>query len=186
MTMISSTIGNPDRLAALRRLVLLDTPPSLAFDRLTQLAAQLLDAPVALISLIDADRQFFLSSSGLPEPIGSIRETPLDYSICQYAVAAGEPYVVEDARLDPLLADNAAVTGLGVVAYAGIPLLTSAGHAIGTLCVIDVVPRHWAADQLAMLAKLADIVMDEIRLHVHDRIASLRRDWRGVDQRWGH
>jgi GAF domain-containing protein len=92
--------------------------------------------------------------------------------------------VVDDARLEPLLAGNAAVTELGVVAYAGIPLVTSAGHAIGTLCVIDMVPRHWADDQLAILAKLADIVMDEIRLHVHDRIASIRRDWRGVDPRW--
>jgi GAF domain-containing protein len=184
MTMVSGAIGNPDRLAALRRLVLLDTAPSLAFDRLTELAAQLLDAPVALITLVDADRQFFLSSSGLPEPIGVARETSLDYSICQYAVAAGRPYIVDDARVEPLLADNEAVTELGVVAYAGIPLITSAGHAIGTLCVIDTVPRHWTDDQLGMLAKMADIVMDEIRLHVHDRIAALRRDWGGVDPRW--
>jgi GAF domain-containing protein len=184
MTMVSGAIGNPDRLAALRRLVLLDTEPSLAFDRLTELAAQLLDAPVALITLIEADRQFFLSSSGLPEPIGSARQTSLKFSICQYAVAAGRPYIVDDARVEPLLADNEAVTELGVVAYAGIPLVTSAGHAIGTLCVLDIVPRHWTDDQLGMLAKMADIVMDEIRLHVHDRIAAIRRDWRGVDPRW--
>src|ERR1700720_377738 len=123
MTMVSGVIGNPDRVAALRRLVLLDTAPSLAFDRLTELAAQLLDAPVALITLIEADRQFFLSASGLPEPIASVRQTPLDYSICQFAVAAGRPYIVDDARTEPLLAGNSAVTDLGVVAYAGIPLI---------------------------------------------------------------
>jgi GAF domain-containing protein len=184
MTMVSGAIGNHERLAALRRLVLLDTAPSLAFDRLTELAAQLLDAPVALISLIDADRQFFLSSCGLPEAYRSARETPLEYSICQYAVASGRPYIVDNVHEEPLLAASAAVSKLGVGAYAGIPIITSGGYSIGTLCVIDVVPRHWTDDQLGMLAKMADIVMDEIRLHVHDRIAALRHDWRGVDPRW--
>jgi GAF domain-containing protein len=184
MTAASSVIGNPDRVAALRRLVLLDTPPTPAFDRLTRLAVRLIGTPIALITLVDADRQFFLSSSGLPEPINSARQSPLEYSICQHAVAAGRPLIVNDTRCEPVLAGTAAVTDFGVTAYAGIPLVTPAGHAIGTLCVIDVVPREWTDDQVAVLADLADLTMDEIRLHVHDRIAALRRDWRGIDQRW--
>ena len=121
MSVVSAAITNPERLAALRRLVLLDTPASAAFDRLTGLAARLLDAPVALITLVDANRQFFLSSWGLPEPLSAARQTPLDYSICQHAVAAGRPLIVGDARKDPVLASNIVVTTLGVTSYAGIP-----------------------------------------------------------------
>jgi GAF domain-containing protein len=184
MTTASSVITNPDRVAALRRLVLLDTPPSAAFDRITHLAARVIGAPIALITLVDANRQFFLSSSGLPEPVSSARQSPLEYSICQHAVAAGRPLIVNDTRSEAALAGSAAVIDLGVTAYAGIPLMTPAGYAIGTLCVVDVVPREWTDDQVTLLSDLADLTMDEIRLHVHDRIAALRRDWRGIDQRW--
>jgi GAF domain-containing protein len=162
-----TAIACPDRLAALRGLNLLDAPPLRPLDRLTGLAAQLLEAPIALITLIDADRQFFLSSSGLPEPVKTDRQTALTYSVCQYAVAAGRPLIVDDARVEPALADAPAVTELGMTAYAGIPLVTPEGHAIGTLCVMDVLPRHWSGDQLATLARLADIAMDEIRLSAH-------------------
>ena len=184
MTLASGVIANPDRVAALRRLVLLDTPASPAFDRLTHLVARLLETPIALLTLVDVNRQFFLSSAGLPEPIGSARQTPLEYSICQHAVATGRPLIVTDARLDPVLAGTAAVTEFGVTAYAGIPLITPAGYAIGTICAVDLVAREWTDDHIALLSDLADIAMDEIRLHVHDRIAALRRDWRGVYGRW--
>jgi GAF domain-containing protein len=160
-------IASPDRLAALRRLNVLDSPALRPLDRLTGLAAQLLEAPIALITLIDADRQFFLSSSGLPEPIKSDRQTALSYSVCQYAVASGRPLVVDDARVEAALADIPAVTEFGVAAYAGIPLFTAEGHAIGTLCVMDLRPRHWSGDQLATLAHLADVAMDEIALSAH-------------------
>ena len=177
---VGDVLSDPERLRSLRRLLLLDSPPDVGFDRLTRLAAQLLGAPVALLTLVDADRQFFLSAFGLPEPVRSARQTPLDYSICQYAVASGCPLIIDDARRDPLIAHNPAVTGLGVTAYAGIPLFASKGQSVGTLCVVDFVPRTWVDDQLALLTDLADITMDQIRLRFLDRLATRRRGWRGV------
>jgi GAF domain-containing protein len=83
---------------------------------------------------------------------------------------------VSDARLDVALSTNRAVTDLGVIAYAGIPLITVEGHAVGTLCVADIVPRDWTDDRLAILARLADITMDEIRLHFLERATARRRE----------
>jgi GAF domain-containing protein len=169
-----AAVTDQARLAGLRRLLLLDSPPSRAFDRLTALAAQLLEAPVSLVTLVDAERQFFLSASGLTEPLRSVRQTPLEYSICQYVVAAGRPLIVGDTRAHPVLSGNLAVTELGVAAYAGIPLVAAGGYTVGTLCVLDFVTREWTGDQLATLAHLAEITMDEMRLHVQDRIARRR------------
>ena len=177
MSSVSAAVTNPNRLAGLRRLLLLDTPPNPTFDRLTRLASQLLQTPIAMLTLIDADRQFFLSATGLPDVVGLTRQTPLDYSICQHAVAARRPLIVSDARCDPVLADNPVVTLLGLTAYLGIPLITPDGHAVGTLCVVDVVPREWTDAELALLTDLVEITMDAIRLHVHRRLASHRRKW---------
>jgi signal transduction histidine kinase len=152
------------RLAALRATALLDTPAEGAFDRLARLAARLLRAPVALVTLVDEDRQFFKSCIGLPEPWASRRETPLSHSFCQHAVARERPLVIEDARAHPLVHDNPAIQDLGVVAYAGIPLVTSDGVALGSFCVIDAVPRRWTEDDLATLTDLAAAVMTEIEL----------------------
>jgi GAF domain-containing protein len=183
LSTVSASVNDPVRLAALRHLFLLDSPPNRSFDRLTELAAQLLEAPVSLLTLVDADRQFFLSSAGLPDPIRSVRETPLELSICQHAVAEGRPLIVGDTRAHPVLASNRAVTELGVAAYAGIPLVVAGDHAVGTLCVVDFIKRDWTADQLAILAHLTEITMDEMRLHVQDRIALRRRERRGMTSR---
>src|SRR5262245_21174925 len=118
----SSVIGSPARLEALYRLALLDSPTEPAFDRLTQLAARILKAPVVLISLVDADRQFFKSSYGRVDPWAMLRETPLSHSFCQYAVDSGAPLIINDARIHPLVRDNLAIPDLNVAAYAGIPL----------------------------------------------------------------
>ena len=128
---LCQAIRNPARLAALRRTALLDTPPEEAFDRLTRLAARILNAPLALISLVDEDRQFFKSSQGLAEPWASRRETPLSHSFCQHVVGRGESLVIEDARQHPLVRDNPAIAELGVVGYLGIPLRTSDGCVLG-------------------------------------------------------
>src|SRR3954447_6956449 len=151
-------------LQAVRATGLLDEPPDPALDRLAALAAKVLNAPVALVSVVDADRQFFAGCLGLPEPYASTRETPLSHSFCQYTVATREPLVVTDAREDPALRDNLAVPELGVVAYAGVPLITRDGHALGALCVIDQRPRTWSSDQIAMLGDLAASVVSEIEL----------------------
>jgi GAF domain-containing protein len=177
LSTVPAVVTDPARVAAVRRLFLLDTPPDRAFDRLTGLAAQLLDAPVSLVTLVDAERQFFVSESGLGEPLRSLRQTSLDYSICQHAIAASRPLIVGDTRAHPVLSATPAVAELGVAAYAGIPLYVG-GHAVGTLCVLDFVPREWTGDQLAMLSHLAEITMDEIRLHVQERIARRRHQRR--------
>jgi GAF domain-containing protein len=181
MCAVLTAIADPERVAGLRRLALLDTPPNPTFDRLTELACQLLEVPMALITLVDSDRQFFLSASGLPEPFRATRQTPLEYSLCQFAVASRRPLIIGDTRTDRGLADNAAVTVLGLAAYAGIPLITEDDHAVGTFCVLDVVARDWTDDQLATLAHLAEITMDEIRPRYQGRIAAIRLGWQGVD-----
>ena len=145
---LSRALGDPARLAALRQTALLDSSPEEAFDRLTRLTAHVLNASVALISLVDADRQFFKSSRGLPEPRASRRETPLTHSFCQYHVVSSQPLVIEDARHDPRVQNNLAVLELGVVAYLGVPLRNSEGHVLGALCVIQSQPRVWTEQEV--------------------------------------
>jgi len=157
-------VRDPARLAALRSLRLLDSGAEEAYDRLTRLAMNLLNAPVAQVSLVDEDRQFFKSGLGMNEPWASARETPLSHSICQHAVDAREPLVIEDARTHPLVRDSLAIRDLNVVAYAGIPLITSMGHALGTLCVIDHKPRAWTGEQIETLKTLAAAVLAQIEL----------------------
>src|SRR5262249_36515683 len=139
------------RLDALRRTCLLDSPPEAAFDRLTSLAATLLRVPVAYVSLVDDHRQFFKSQQGLPEPLALARETPLSHSFCKHAVDSRRPLLVEDARQHPVLQANPAVAAHGIIAYAGIPLITSEGHALGSFCVVDHAPRKWTDGEVALL-----------------------------------
>ena len=124
-------------------MALLDTPTEDAFDRLFRLAARLVNAPVALVSLVDVDRQFFKSCIGLPEPWRSRRETPLSHSFCQHNRVAGHPLLIEDARTHPLVNDNLAIRKLNVIAYLGIPPVTSDVYALCSFCVIDSKPRWW-------------------------------------------
>jgi hypothetical protein len=160
----AAAVQDPDRLDALRATGLLDSDAAPSFDRLARLAAHVLNAPVALVSLVDADRQFFKSCLGLPEPWASERGSPLTHSFCQHAVASREPLLVDDARQHPLLRDNLAIRDMGVIAYAGVPLIDPDGHALGTLCVIDSQPRHWTTHQVRVLGDLAASVVTEISL----------------------
>src|SRR6185503_4263119 len=112
-------------------------------------------APVALVSLVDEERQFFKSAIGLQEPWASRRETPLSFSFCQYVVALGEPLIINDAREHDLLRDNPAISEMGVVAYAGMPLITHDGQPLGTVCVIDHQPRAWTQTEIDILRDLA-------------------------------
>ena len=157
-----SALHDPARLAALRALALLDAPEEAAFARLTRLATALLGVPVALVSLVDAERQFFAAQSGLPEPWASRRQTPLSHSFCQHVVTSRAPLVVADARTHPFLRDNLAIPDLGVVAYAGVPLIDADGRALGSFCAIDGAPRDWTADELVLLRDLADLAMAEL------------------------
>ena len=152
------------RLGALEATGLLGVRDDPGIDRLTRLAARMLDAPVALVSLVDRDRQVFAGCVGLTEPWATRREAPLTHSFCQHAVASREPLVVPDAREHPVLRHNGAVRDLGVIAYAGVPLIDAADHALGTLCVFDRRPRSWTEDQLTILRDLGASVLSEIEL----------------------
>ena len=158
----AAAVKDNDRLDALHATGLLDSEVTPSFDRLARVAAKVLNAPVALVSLVDADRQFFKSCLGLPEPWATQRGTPLSHSFCQHAVASREPLIVDDSREHELLRDNPAIRDIGVIAYAGIPLIDANGHALGTLCVIDSQPRHWTTDQVQLLSDLAASVVTEI------------------------
>jgi diguanylate cyclase (GGDEF)-like protein/PAS domain S-box-containing protein len=147
------------RLAALRNLGLLDTPPAEAFDRITRLAARLFDAPIVLISLVDESRQWFKSRFGLDVP-----QTPREISFCTHVVQQRRPMAVGDASKDTRFAANPLVTGFPHIrAYAGIPVFTRMGHAIGTLCVIDHRAREFSADDMTALGDLATMLQDTIR-----------------------
>ncbi|MEW4567643.1 sensor domain-containing diguanylate cyclase [Tautonia sp. JC769] len=159
-------VVDPARLDALRKTHLLDGPPEIAFDRLTHLAQRILHAPVALISLVDDRRQFFKSAQGLPEPWASRRETPLSHSFCQHVVRSAGPLVIQDARIHPLVHQNLAIRDLGVIAYLGAPLATSAGQVLGAFCVIDGKPRHWGSDDLEVVREMATSTMTEVELRL--------------------
>ena len=142
-----------DRLQSLNSYNILDTLPEREYDDFTQIAAQICDVPIALISLIDKDRQWFKSRKGLEAP-----QTPRDYAFCAHAI--NEPdklFEVKDSTKDPRFADNPLVTGdPRVIFYTGSPLVTPSGHAIGTLCVIDNKPREIsqeAKDALQILGR---------------------------------
>jgi PAS domain S-box-containing protein len=156
-------LADPGRLAALQQTNLLDTAAEEAFDRLARLAARLLGAPIALVTLVDADRLFLKACLGLPEPWASARQLPLSHSLCQRLLDTGQPLMIGDVRADPLARGNQAVVEFGVAAYLGIPL-QFAGQVLGSLCVADRQPRAWTDDDVAVLADVAGLVMTEIEL----------------------
>ncbi len=136
-----------ERLQALERCQILDTPPEESYDRLTRLAAQLFSAPISVVSLVDKDRQFFKSKVGL-----DLTGTERDYAFCAHALLQSEPFVVLDASRDPRFRDNPLVTGFpGIRFYCGAPITTPDNQAIGTLCVIDTEPRVEAPAALIRL-----------------------------------
>ncbi|HEX4337091.1 MAG TPA: diguanylate cyclase [Polyangiaceae bacterium] len=176
----SSKVADPRRLDALLATALLDSDPEEAFDRLTRLCADLIGAPVALVSLVDDRRQFFKSARGLGEPWASRRGTPLTHSFCKHVVSSGQPLIVEDARKSPLLRDNLAITELGVIAYAGVPI-ESEGRAIGAFCAIEQKPRAWSDEDIRLLRELAHAVEAQIELKIaHARLIERERTLEAV------
>jgi GAF domain-containing protein len=156
-------------MAAFERLDLLDAKPDAGFDRYTALASELLNAPVALVSLVDSSHQAFLSRESSDPKLEGVDETPLSYSFCQHAVRAKAPLVIDDARVNPLVSDNPSIDQFGLVAYAGAPIMTSDDQALGTLCVLDQKPREWTPEQVELLKDLAAAVGSEIELRAQMR-----------------
>src|SRR5690349_17553372 len=156
-----------DRLAALRRYMVLDSEREAAFDRITALVARLLDVPIALVTLVDADRQWFKSAYGIDGT-----ETKRDEAFCAHTILNDEPMIVSDAHEDERFVDNPFVTGAPHVRfYAGSPLQTPDGYNLGALCAIDTKPRELTPDQIASLNDLSAIVsaLLEARLASHAR-----------------
>ncbi len=164
MTEPTSLVAVPEmereRLLALHRYRLLDTPPEANLDAIVLLAAQSCGVPISQITLVDSDRQWFKAQVG-----GTVSETPRAYSFCSHAIRGRDPMVVPDATHDPRFANNPLVLGEPHIRfYAGVPLVTPDNHALGTLCVIDRQPRELSPLQLTALKALARLVMSEIEL----------------------
>ena len=156
------------RLEAVRRYDILDTPPDGAFDHITAIAARTFKAPIAIVSIVDEDRIWFKSHHGI-----EIDQITKDPGLCASAIVKGEPWVIEDARTDPRALANPLVAGeFGLQFYVGVPLTTSDGHNLGTLCVLDFEPRPVGADELATLKDLAAMVMVELELRLGSRRAA--------------
>ena len=160
------TMPSPDdikRLEILRRYEILDTFPEVSFERLTRLAATIFGTPIALISLVDETRQWFKSHHGL-----DASETPIHLSFCKHAIEGEGVFVVTDATKDERFALNSLVTSdPGIRFYAGAPLRTPTGVQVGTLCIIDRMPRRaLLPTEQQMLADLAALVVDEMELRL--------------------
>ena len=169
-------MANPDpdasnheerRLEAVQRYDVLDTPPDGAFDRITRLAATLLDMPIAIVTIVDHDRIWFKARHGL-----DVEEIGRDPGLCASAILGDEPWIVEDAARDPrALANPLAAGQFGLQFYAGAPLRTQDGYNLGTLCVIDKEPRQLGQRETQILIDLAAVVMDELELRLGARRA---------------
>jgi GAF domain-containing protein len=148
------------RLKVLWQYEVLDTVPEAMFDDLTELAARICESPMALISLVDEKRQWFKSKVGT-----TVTETSRDISFCGHALTQTSLFIVPDAAKDKRFADNPLVTSEpGIRFYAGAPLVTPDGHVLGTLCVLDKVPRKLREDQKKALAILARHVVSQLEL----------------------
>jgi len=153
-----------DRQAALERYKILDTLPEQVYDELTQLAADICGTPIALISLIDNNRQWFKSRVGL-----NVTATPRDISLCGHTVATKSILNIPDASQDPRFADNPLVSDdPNIRFYAGVPLITEDSFALGTLCVIDRQPRNLTDLQIRQLEALSRLVISQFELRLKE------------------
>lgn len=162
--METSPLFDSARLAAIRATQLMDSPPEECFDRYTRLAKRLLKAEMAIISLVGKDRQFYKSCLGLPEEMEKARGTPIGFSLCKIGVQRRETLVINDGATDPEFRDHPAINELGVRSYLGVPLFDESGHALGTLCVVNMNPHEWTSEDTTTLEVLAQSVRNEILL----------------------
>lgn len=160
---VTKPINETARLAALERYAILDTDPEESFDDLTLLASFICRTPIALISLIDGQRQWFKSRVGV-----AVSETPREFAICSTAILQTEIFVVPDALQDARFRDNPLVVAEPHVRfYAGAPLINEDGFALGTICVVDVTPRELAPDQRDALKALSRLVLAQMEFRRH-------------------
>lgn len=160
-----SAVSDPARLAAVGAAGILDTPPEEAFDRLTRIAAELINVPVAFISIVDEQRDFYKSCYGFDADLEQKREMS-GTTFCHYAIASEVPLIINDTAAHPVYREVPTVRSLGVAAYVGIPLKLSSGATIGSFCVIDHKPREWSDRDVRVLSELAHSALREIELRI--------------------
>ena len=153
-------IPDPDRLAAVDRYDVLDTPREEAFERITKLMTLVLKTDSSIVSLIDGHRQWYKAAQG-----AALSEVPVADSFCRITIQGDDPVVVPDATQDPRFSDHPHVTGgMNVRSYIGVPLKTADGHNIGTLCAFGLKPREFSDDQAQILKELAKVTINELEL----------------------
>ena len=154
-----------ERIKALHKYELLDTPPDGSFNKMAELAAKIFNVPIAIISLVDVDRIWFKSHFGL-----DINQIGRDPGLCSSAILSDDVYLIEDAKNDPRCLTNPLVTGdFGLQFYAAAPLTTKEGHNLGTFCILDKRQRYINSDQQMILKQMAGIIVDEIELRLQSR-----------------
>lgn len=160
---VESSLRDRERLAAVLQTQLLDTPAEETFDRLTRLAAKLVKVPATFISLVDEQRDYYKSCFGFDDPLSTTREVE-GRTFCHFALVSSGPLLISDTMADPVFREVPTVQSRGVRAYAGIPLITDSGQAIGSFCAIDFVPREWTPLEVEILTELAGSALREIKL----------------------
>ncbi len=169
---MKTTSGKPiqneeERIKTLKKYNILDTPPDGSFDRITKMAARLLNVPIAIVTLVDTDRIWFKSRYGI-----DVYQIDRDPGLCSSAILSDDVYIVEDAVKDPrTLANPLVAGGFGLQFYAAAPIKVKGGHNLGTLCVIDKNPRQLTKSEKDILQDLADILIDQIELRLAARTA---------------
>ncbi|HZI13459.1 MAG TPA: GAF domain-containing sensor histidine kinase [Myxococcus sp.] len=153
----------------------MDTPREEAFDRLARLAAELLHVPLTILSLVDADRQFFKADYGLPSPFKETRTLPIDASLCRYTLE-GEPIISSNAPADPFLRVHPSTGPWGIVALIVLPLINADGHVLGTFCCIEPKVREWTPHDLNVMKELTASIMTEINLREQIRKLQAERN----------
>jgi GAF domain-containing protein len=161
---IREAVQDPERLDAVAATGLVGSELEPLFDRLTELAAAVLGARWSFVTLVDDERSFWKSAFGTGATEASARQNRVEESFCQYVVASGEPLLISDARLDDRTNDNESIESMGVVAWAGSPIVAAEGHVLGTFCVVDDATREWTAADSVVLETLAGAAASEIQL----------------------
>ncbi len=159
-----ATLNDPTRLRVLAEAARARAFPEAPYAHITRIVADVLSVPVALVSLVDDERQHFVGATGLPASLLACPETPVAQSICQHVVASGQVLRITDTREHALVCEYPLVRELGVIGYLGVPLTTSSGHTLGSLCAITHEPREWTANDELLLRRLAIAVSSDLEL----------------------
>ncbi|GAA2678888.1 GAF domain-containing SpoIIE family protein phosphatase [Actinoplanes palleronii] len=159
-----SVLADPVRLRSVRRLG--GAGPDEAFDRVAMLVRMLVDAPLGVVCLVDAENQYLAGQVGMPEPIASERTMPLTHSFSRHVVVAGEMLIIPDVRVDPRTRGNPSIEQLSAISYAGVPITDPDGLVVGALGAVDHEPREWTPSEITLLTELAEVCSSEVCLRI--------------------